>query len=241
MGPRVEALRSLQDIEFQIVDIKQQVRRRERAVATQQRKLDELRREIANEREVVRRAQVEMDQTDLELKSHTARVDEMRNHLNQARTNKEYAAILAELNNEKADVTKLEARVLEMMQAVEQQQGALAERDKQESNEVERLKALEAQMAQTQQSFSDKLGQLEAARKAAIEPIDADALRLFDRLSERYDGEAMAEIERTHPSRDEFICNGCFMSLTPEVANAALTRDAPVTCPNCGRILWMMK
>lgn len=241
MGPKLQALLDLQQVELQIVDIKRQLARKERAVAAQQKRLDTLRKELAAEREAVQRAQVEVDAADLDLKSRQSHIDRMRERLNTVKTNKEYAATLAELNNEKADVSKLEARALELMGAVETKKTTLVEREQSEGREIDRLRDLEAQLEQTRQSFADKLKRLETQKTRVVEGIDESELKLFERLSERHDGEALAQIERTHPRKDEFLCGGCYMSLSAEIANAVLTRDDLVTCRNCGRIVWMEK
>ena len=66
-------------------------------------------------------------------------------------------------------------------------------------------------------------------------------ITLFNRLSQRYEGEVLAEVERTNPRRDEFLCAGCHMSLRVEVANMLKSRDEIVTCKSCGRVLFMHK
>lgn len=241
MGPKLQALLDLQQVELQIVDIKRQLARKERAVTAQQKRLDTLRRELSAEQEAVKRAQVDVDAADLDLKTRQGHIDRMRERLNTVKTNKEYAATLAELNNEKADVSKLEARALELMGAVEGQKEALIVREQSETREIDRLRDLEAQLDQTRQSFADKLKRLETQKQRVVEGIEPEELKLFDRLSERHDGEALAEIERPHPRKDEFLCGGCYMSLSAEIANAVLTRDELVTCRNCGRIVWMEK
>lgn len=242
MGPKLQALLELQDIELQIVDIKRQLARKERAVTRQKKKVADLRAELATEKEALLQTQMTVDRADVELKARQGHIERMRNQLNTVRTNKEYAATLAELNNEKADVNKLEQEALEKMGELEANRQAFAERQQTEQHEIDRLADLEAQLEQSRQSFSDKLRQLAGLRQVAVGKLDDDeAVTLFDRLSERYDGEALAEIERTHPRRDEFICGGCYMSLSAETANAVLTRDDVTTCGNCGRIVWMMK
>ncbi|MBN2447508.1 MAG: hypothetical protein JXO22_12320 [Phycisphaerae bacterium] len=241
MGPKLQGLLELQDIELQIVDIRRQLARRERAVKAQGKKLDDLHRALESQRGELQRAQIQMDEADLDLKSRTSHIGRLRERLNSVRTNKEYAAVLSELNNEKADASKIETRALEMMAALDQQKSSLAEQRQTEEKEVQRLADVQAQLDQAKQAFAEKLAALQKQRKLAAEEIDQSALVLFDRLSERYDGEALAQIERTHPRRDEFVCNGCFMSLSAEVANACLTHDEVVTCNNCGRILWMEK
>jgi len=79
---------------------------------------------------------------------------------------------------------------------------------------------------------------LTAQREGAAKAVPAGALMAFERMAEKYDGEAMAEIEingRKPPYT--YICGGCFMSLNAEHANALRTKDAIRQCDNCQRIL----
>jgi predicted nucleic acid-binding Zn-ribbon protein len=107
MGAKLEALRELQIIESQIVDIRRQFASKERLAAAQSRKLAELRKSIERERLDIRSAQAEVDAVDLDLKARSANLAKLREHLNSVKTNKEYAALLSQLNNEKADTTRV--------------------------------------------------------------------------------------------------------------------------------------
>lgn len=241
MGAKLQALFTLQDIELQIVDIRRQLDRKERRVKAQARKLKTARETIEAERTNVRRTQVEFDAMDLDIKGRSANIDRLREHLNTVRTNKEYAAVLAKLNNEKADVSRLETRALEIMQGIETRKQEFAEHEQTESGEAERLEELQAQLEQARESFADRLEQLQEQREEAEQEIPPKSITLFNRLSQRYEGEVLAEVERTNPRRDEFICTGCHMSLRVEVANMLKSRDDIVTCKSCGRILFMHK
>jgi len=239
MGAKLQALFALQDVELQIVDIRRQLRRKERQLRAQQKKLDATRETIQAEREEIRRSQVDFDTLDVEIKGRSANVAKLREHLNTVRTNKDYAVILAKLNNEKADVSRLESRALTLMQSIEARKQTFTEHEQAEATEVERLEDLKAQLEQAQRSFAGRLDELNRQREEAAVQVDGEAVAHFERLSERYDGEVLAEVEQPNPRRDEFICSGCHMSLRIEVANKLRSRDEIVTCRNCGRILYM--
>ena len=51
----------------------------------------------------------------------------------------------------------------------------------------------------------------------------------------------MADVQKPHPKRDEFVCGGCHMTITAEAVNALMTRDELQTCNNCGRILYLQQ
>lgn len=241
MGAMLEALLELQDVELQIVDIRRQLAQKERLVRRQAAKLEAARARLTEERNKLQHSQMEVDEIDMDLKGRTSQVTRLREHLNTVKTNKEYAAVLAQLNNEKADASRLETRALQMMEGMETQRQVVAECEREEQQGAERLGDLKAQAAQSQRTFSEKLEELQARRKASEQGLARDTTALFERLSERYEGEVMARIERTHPRRDEFTCGGCHMTLSAETANAALTRDEVLLCQNCGRILYIEK
>lgn len=241
MASTLEALLELRDIELQIVDIRRQLARKERLVKRQEAKLRAVGEKAATERDILRRTQMDMDEIDLDLKGRTAQVNRMREHLNSVRTNKEYAAVLAALNTEKADASRLESRALQLMETVETQRKLFAELEDEEQVETARLGDLKAQSEQAHQTFASKLAQLQRQREEVADKLPGNVVTLFNRLSERYEGEATAQIERTHPRRDEFMCSGCHMALSAESANAAMVRDDVITCRNCGRILYIEK
>lgn len=127
------------------------------------------------------------------------------------------------------------------MEGVEVQRQVVSEREAEQRAEAARLTDLTAQSEQSRQTFSEKLAALQHQRQLAAEQIGPSTIVLFDRLSERYEGDVMAGIERTHPRRDEFICGGCHMTLSAELANALMVHDDVLTCKNCGRILHIEK
>ena len=241
MGTTLGALLELQDIELQLVDIRRQLAQKQRLVERQAAKLQAARDRLAAEQERLRRTQIEIDTIDLYLKGRQAHVSRLREHLNTVRTNKEYAAVLADLNNEKADANRLESRELELMAEMDKQRQAVAAAEEVERAEADRLRDFQAQASGAMATFSDKLKELEARREESIAQLEGRTVNLFERLSERYEGEVLAKIERTHPRRDEFICSGCHMSISAEHFNAAMVRDDVQSCPNCGRILYIDK
>lgn len=235
----LQELHTLQEIESQIVDIRRQLDRKDRQVRAQGRRLTAIRDAAEQYRLETLQTQARFDELDVDIKGRSANIEKLREHLNTVRTNKEYAAVLAQLNNEKADVSRLESQALEIMQAIEVRKTEAAEKASAESAEAERLEDLKAQHEQAVSSFSGRLSQLGRQREECAADMEQRTISLFDRLSERYEGEVLAEVERINPRRDEFICTGCHMSLRVEVVNMLKSRDDIVTCKSCGRILFM--
>ena len=239
MGATLEALRALQEIDLQINDIKQQLARRETAVRIQQKKLAELRQTEKEQYDQLLTVQKDTDALDLDLKARAAHVAKLRTQLNTAKTNKEYAAVLQEINTQKADETHVESSVMELLQEIDRKKTALAE-TRNQAEEIElKVEQARQQLQRTRESLADRLETLDKRRTEATAALDPPVAHMFDRTSERYEGEAMARIVRTHPRRDEFICDGCYMTLNLERFNAVMTRDEVQNCSSCGRILYV--
>ncbi len=241
MGAMLEALISLQDVEHQIVDIRRQLAAKQRAVTRQTNKLREVEQALQQAHDDLRQTQIAADAADVELKSRDAHVNKLRDNLNSVRTNKEYAAVLAQLNNEKADRNRVEGRAMELLSEVESRKAAMADLQSNVEEEQRRLANLQGQLEQTQSSFDERLAALQARRDEAAAQVDPKTMELFNRLSERYEGEVMARCTQVHPRRQEYICEGCNMSVTIERASALMSRerDEVVQCGSCGRILFM--
>jgi len=238
MGATIEALQRLQEIELQILEVRHRIDRRHRAVEKQQALIAETERRIADEEGRLRKLQIESDQLDLDMKSREEHISKLRQNLNTAKTNKEYSAILTELNTNKADTSKIEERALTLLNEIEKKRAEVDALREERGKEVEKLEELRAQAKSTEQKSQARLDSLQNERDQAAEAVPPRALEFFDRVARKHDGEALAPIMRTHPKREEYACEGCNMAVTLEQVNSILSRDEPVTCNVCGRILY---
>lgn len=239
MGATLEALQRLQSIEIQLRSSQEQIESKHRAVEAHRRKLATLTRQAADLHDSIRRAQADADKLELDRKTQEAHLSKLREALNRTKTNKEYAAILTQLNTDKADNLKFEDEVLAALGKVDELKKSLADLEAQLTKEQTRAAQLDQAAHETEQRLSGQLSKLEAQRETATDGIPLDALKIFERACERHDGEGMAMVEQTHPKRAEFVCSGCYMSVTLESINSLQSRDAIITCPNCQRVLFL--
>jgi predicted nucleic acid-binding Zn-ribbon protein len=84
-----------------------------------------------------------------------------------------------------------------------------------------------------------EIDKLRPAREEAAAAVPAKAREMFERLAERYEGEAMSAISRPKPRREEYVCTACNMDLVVDLYNRLHTRDETVFCPSCRRMLYI--
>ena len=240
MGTLLESLRKLQKIEQDIAHVRSRIRVRNNAVNVQKRKIEKLEQDHASLCAQSLNRRKLADSLELDLKDRDAKVVSFRAGLNAARSNKEYAAILTQINTLKADSAKIEDRTLSVIQEVETLKAQADELAGQIAGEDKRLSEINEQSDQELTKLNGMLEGLNKTRVEASADIPASSLSTFERISANYEGEAMAQIE-IHGRKDPYtyICGGCFMSLSPEHANALSLRDEIRTCDNCGRILYI--
>ena len=240
MGHMLAALLVLQKIESRLAQVRGRLRTRERAVKVQQGKIDQLSRQWQelHDRHLARRSHA--DQLALSVQEQDEQVTKLRTTLNTAKTNKEYAAILTQINTFKADNSKVEDDALAAMQQAEEIK-AEAEALKQHiDTEVQVLAEVEKTSEGEVSRLQQMLAELQAERDGAAREVPADSLAAFERIAGNYDGEAMAVIEvQGKKPPFEYTCGGCFMGLNAEHVNALQKFDQVRTCDNCGRILYL--
>lgn len=239
MGSLLESLHELQTIEVTLQTLRGKVDRKWRSVRTHQRQLKELEEAFAAKHEEITRQQMAYDSQNLEVQTRDAVIAKLRENLNKAKTNKEYSAILTQINTTKADNLKLEDFILEMMQKLETlREEEVTIRDQREK-EAKRSAELEAVAKQFESEIADELASIEQKRAEASKSIPAETLDTFTRVAERHEGEALVEVQQPYANLQEYVCEGCNLKIRIEIVNALLTRDDLQICSNCGRILFL--
>ena len=240
MGTMLSALLHLQSIERQLAHVRGRLRTRRNAVAAQEKKIEQARADYdaLHAKSLTRRK--DADGLELDLRQHEEQVEKLRNVLNTAKTNKEYAAVLTQINTLKADNAKVEEEVLKIMQEVD---AIKAEAEKVKVTleiEEKRLAEVQAASGAEIEKLTAMQDELAGQRATAAAAVPRDVLTTFERIASSNDGDAMAVIE-VHGRKPpfEYVCGGCYMSLNAEHANALRSRDEIRTCDNCRRILYL--
>lgn len=241
MGATIEALQRLQEVESQIADIQRGIDRRVRACTRQKQKIAEIDSRIKTHEQQIRADQIEADRLNVEAMTAEAEVAKYREALNTSKNQKEYSAVLTQLNTYKADTSKVEERVLALLTEIDAKKKQLQTVRDEREKEAARLRELEAEVEDARQRSKDRLDALMVKRQEASTAVPEKTLEMFNRVAAANEGEALAAVVRTHPRRQEYACEGCNMSITIEQVNAILSRDEAILCNVCGRILFARK
>lgn len=239
MGTVLNALVKLQSVENSLRAAKAKLARSRRNVILKENQLRTFQNSLAAKQEEIQLTKIQADRLELELKSVDETLAKYRAALNAAKSNKEYSAILTELNTTKADSSKVETQTLELMKNIEADQTQCELIKQQIEAAKNELNDIRKQSEEQAKKFEAEISQIEGQWQQAAKDVPAEILDTFKRVAETYDGEALAEIEVQDHRSGIYTCGGCFMSLTTETANTLMSKDEIIRCPNCTRILFL--
>ena len=195
MGNMLNAMLQLQSIQRQLTHVKGRLKSRQNAVAAQQHRIDQLREEYKALQDKATSRRMAADRLELDLRSRDQKVLKLRTTLNTVKTNKEYSALLTQINTLKADNAKHEDEALKIIQEVEAIKATADAAKAKVEAEEKRLSEVQKTSSEEVARLTKMLEDLTGQRAEAAKAVPADALAYFDRIADQYDGEAMAVIE----------------------------------------------
>jgi predicted nucleic acid-binding Zn-ribbon protein len=181
----------------------------------------------------------ELERARVDARASERAVDEKRGHLdsirtrvNQVQNEKQYSAASLEFDLVRQDLRKLEDRVIDKLQVVEDleaKQKALQAELEAASGEVgPQREALESRRKQIEEELTV---QQDRRQNLAIR-IDAQALGLYDRIRAGRSEVALAQLT------EECVCGNCFTSVTVQQEMQIRSMSILVCCEGCGVILY---
>src|SRR5258706_3982008 len=239
MGPTNVALVSLYQADQALRAAQSRLDSASRSVRLQERRIAELSEKLKLTQQQLREQQSKAGALDLDMKSRDARIEKLRTQQQNAHNHKEYQAFLTEINTEKIDKGKIEEDWLKVMEGVEKFQTEVKAMAQQLEADTKACEQTKIQLGGRLAELQAEVDRLRPIRDAAADKVPPKARDSFERLGDRFEGEAMAAMGKPDRRREEYICNSCNMSLVADIYNRLHSRDETVICPNCRRMLYI--
>ncbi len=155
-------------------------------------------------------------------------------------TQREYGALLKEIDTVKDLIRDAEQKALEAMEKNEESLKQLEEqregfRDLDERYQAELVK-WESEKPEVAAAIDDLKRRCKELRDAVPRPT----LTLFDRIYERYDGQALARVRKMEMIRGNAMwhCEACSFNVRPQIVVEIKTGGRLNQCDSCKRILY---
>jgi len=165
-------------------------------------------------------------------------IDELREKMNNASTNKEYKALLSEVNNLKEQRTGHDEIAIEGLEKIEELNKRLAELEESKLERDKVRSVAEMDRQKRADEIAEKLAELRTKRDELAADVPKAAMAVYQELLDTRGEDAMAPMEVVDRKRHEYVCGSSMMSVPMEVA-ASLMQGKLTTSPNDGCILYL--
>lgn len=229
---QINNLVKLQTIDSEIYALKEEKESKPQEIRGLEVSFEEKKQYLAAIEQNLLDIQKEKKEEELELASKEENGKKLKIQLYALKTNKEYQAMLQQINDTKADASVIEDKILELLEKIDKVKIDI-EREKVRLKEEEKAFTGQKQKVEERiKTIDSRLMQLEAQRKQVVPDIDSKIVSQYERILPSRDGLAIVTVK-------DNSCQGCNMFVPPQVINLIKMYERIVTCEVCNRILYI--
>jgi len=236
MHETLRALQALQELDQDIFQLKEELRRLPAERAQRRGQIDRVigTREDLNKRFLELRAQIkEIEDTTTQQRQRMRKVE------SEASNSRGDMALLAAYQHQirtlKHDISDAEEEGLQLVEESDTHEAELARLDGQLAEAETAFGELSSNVDREMAEAQGKLAEFETARaKRMSDDVDADSLTLYERLLAVREGVALAELE-------DRICQRCYMEVPSNLYVKVARGAALAQCPSCDRIFYIRR
>ena len=151
--------------------------------------------------------------------------------LYQVKTNKEYSAVLVEIEEVKQEKSRVEEDILTLMESQERLAAEVKDAEGRFKQRESEGKVEEGEHADRLRQVEGELAKIRSERAELARLLSAGVLADYDKIL-RHRGLAVAEV--TKPN----FCGGCRVTITPQRLQELRQQSALIHCESCGRYLY---
>lgn len=229
---QLQVLRDLQRIDTHAYEARLQRQELEKELADLEAGGERIRAVVAELEESLSSLETERRELVREVEQERENVTKAEERLPAIKTQKEYVAVLKEVDTAKKNVRELEQRIAGKDEEIDRLAREKQEKDEelsaQEENVSERKGDIDEQLRQIDKVLSSR----DDERGALLERLPRMLRKRYEMLVERRGGLAVVEARQG-------ACLGCNMQLPPQAFNELFRNEEVMTCPHCNRMIYL--
>ena len=231
MREQLELLWELQKIDLGLKSMKEEKDRYPKEMKRLDEKQKVERERVEKDKEKIESLEKTRRQKEGQLASEQEKVKRAEGKMFEVKTNKEYQALLSEIDAIKEANSRMEEEILQVMDEIDELKKDLSKREKDAGVTLEKIeterKKLQEKMARDEKVWD---GQVER-RKVLSKQIESKLVKLYNTLKEKRQGVGVVSVKHE-------TCQGCFVNVPPQMFIEVQKNNALVRCPHCNRILY---
>jgi len=246
MAPRkTDPLIPLQELDLQIHRLRVQAAEKPRQLAAVEERLAHAKKNLEAVQGEIKALKLEGAKRELTVREFDDKITKITTQSMTAKKNDEYQAFQKEISGLKADKTRVEDGLLDIMMQVEEK-AKLEKLRQEELKQVEgayadEKKRIEGEIATVNREIEGVLGK----RKDLMTGVEKEILRVYERvLTNKDDGIALAAVGKYDTIEDAgkvsyWQCDGCGVGLNAQDVNLLMMGREIQFCRTCSRIMYL--
>jgi uncharacterized protein len=167
-----------------------------------------------------------------EVKDTKVQIGKYKRQLNEVKTNKEYTALLHEIEETQHKVDTFEEAIIAEMLAADDVEEEIKAALHKQGQEEEVLRKEQVVLEEKMKETEARHAALAKEREALLPRIPREQMKLYEAIFQKKGGTALS------PVTGDF-CAMCHMRVRPQMLNEIRDKTKVILCENCGRILYL--
>ncbi|HOP85056.1 MAG TPA: C4-type zinc ribbon domain-containing protein [Syntrophorhabdaceae bacterium] len=198
------------------------------------RELEELKKKAEKEKAVIDELEKERRKKEKDLGVEKDRIKKIEAKLYEVKTNKEYQALLKEIEMAKEEIDKTEEDIIILMDRTEdlkKEYDSVLEHMKKRENEI---KVEKDRLLNELANIDKTLEEIKKQRDQLLKNVSEEIRSTYLNLIEKREGLAVVNVKNG-------VCLGCYMNIPPQLFIEVTKNNRLITCPSCNRIFYFVE
>ncbi len=232
MDQQLQTLINLQAIDTRIAALEADAARLPREIAAIHAAIEDARKQVETTRTQLDAARKEQRAKEKDLEVVQAKRSKNEARLYEVKTNKEYSAVLTEIEEIKQEKGRMEEEVLVLMEAQERLTGEIREAEARFKQREGEGRGQETTLKEQLRGIETDLAAVRTERKELATQLPAPILADYDRILRARAGLALVPVAKPN------FCGACRMTITPQRLQELRAQSSLIPCESCGRYLY---
>jgi len=226
-------LREVQELDAELSQLKEQRQTLEGELASCQAELDRVQEMVDNLADEMESIQAERRELLHSREQEEQNIQRAETRLPNIKTQKEYVAVLKEIDSAKAVTREVQAKLAAKDAELEALGKDRAEKEAELAEIDEQVASRKAEIDGKMAGFTSTLDEMTQRKQGMLEQVPVSIRKRYQMLLDRRGGIAVVEARKG-------TCSGCHMQLPPQLYNSLFHMQEIQSCPHCNRLLYVL-
>lgn len=231
MEDQLKLLYELQKADLKIMETERKLVLGPKRIGELEEELKNLKEKLEKERVVIEELEKERRRKEKELDEEKEKIKKKESRLLEVKTNKEYQAMLKEIEMAKEGLDKLEEDVLILMERIEELKKDYSISKKTYEKRKKEIEDEKSRIEKELSSVNEQIAKFKEERERIVKEVNPELKERYDLLIEKRQGLAVVNVKNG-------VCLGCYVNIPPQLFIEVRKNKEIIFCPNCNRIFY---